>query len=122
MGNGPNIDFERLYLLFDIYKEIESNSDINNLINKLSLFSLSDKFILLLYMDYHIKDKIFYSIISLFEMKEKFLSLKIIFPLFEELKKKKYENQIEKIEKLFKNEKDQKNLFDILYQSLINIY
>ena len=121
MGNGLIIDSERLYLLFDIYKEIESNSDLNNLINKLSFFSLSDKFIFFFCLEsLHTQDKSFYSIISLFEMKDKFLSLKIIFPLFEELKKKKYENQIEKIEKSFTNKEVQNKQLEILFVSYIN--
>ena len=93
-----------LYFLFDTYKEIETSPDlnINNLVNKLSKFALTEKFLFLLRLDINnINNK--YSglplecITLMLEMKEKYLSLKIIFPLIEQLRYLNFEVHLEKL-------------------------
>ena len=93
---------EVIYCFFDTYKEIKSCSDlnINNLVNKLSKFALTEKFLFLLriedYSTYRDYLPLFYITVML-EMKEKYLSLKIIFPLIDKLKDLKFENHLEQL-------------------------
>ena len=99
---GIIIDLKSFYCFFDIYKEIESNSDlnINNLVDKLSNFALTDKFLFLLWIETKSQKNVnlpLLYITVMLEMKEKYLSLKIIFPLIEKLKYLKFENHLEKL-------------------------
>ena len=95
---GVSIDFPNLHMIIDFYNEIESsiknNTELNlkNVVNNLSLFCFSDKFIPFFLMEIRTIFFPFLNIITIYEMKEKFLSLKIVFPLFEELKNQKFEN------------------------------
>ena len=83
---------EQIYFYKDIYNEVESsiinNSelDIRKTVQQLISLISSDKFIPLLCLELG-SAVIFKDIIAMYEMKEKFLSLKIIFPLCEEIKK-----------------------------------
>ena len=86
-----------LYLMRDFYDEIKSSLknntdfDIKNSVEKLCSFCFSESFFFFISNEFLLEFKIF---LSIFEMKEKFLSLKIIFQLMEELKKKNFENYI----------------------------
>ena len=75
------------YLYNEVYSSIKNNIEleIGKTVQQLIALISSEKLIPLLY--YEFNSILFYDIISLYEMKEKFLSLKIIFPLFEELRK-----------------------------------
>ena len=96
------------FLIDDIYNEIEisntNNTDLNvkDVAKRLSLFCLSDKFKPLLEAEFLYKDPYFpfCGLISLLEMKEKFLTLKILIPLLEKLRSDnfdKFENIINDI-------------------------
>ena len=104
-----------MFLLFDIYEKLEIDSDINNIIDKLSSYSMSDELYIYIILETS-KNNIppFSNIISKFEMKEKFFSLKIFFPLLEELKNIKIEKRFEQLAK-----KDEK-YFKILYSYYIS--
>ena len=97
-------DSSALYFTIDFYNDVKSsikNSselNLNALVNHLTSFCFTEKFIPFLYMD---KRGIF-DIISIYEMKEKFLSLRIIFPFIAELKKLKFDNKIIQISELIK--------------------
>ena len=87
------------FLIDDILNEIEiSNTNITDLnvkdvVKRLSLFCLSDKFKPLLGVEFLYKDPYFpfCGLISLLEMKEKFLTLKILIPLLEQLRSDKFD-------------------------------
>ena len=86
-----------LYLMRDFYNEIESSLknntvlDLEKIIENLCSFCFSETFIPFICNEFVFEFK---NVLSIFEMKEKFLSLKIIFQLMEELKKKNFENYI----------------------------
>ena len=86
-----------LYLIKDFYSEIKesiqnnTDLDIKKISQKLSSFCLSGGFFNLFVSE--VSSKSFNSII-MFEMKEKYLSLQVIFQLLEELKNKNFEIQI----------------------------
>lgn len=107
MGN-INFELEEFYMIKDLYDEIEASINNKKEINiidvakKLSYFCFSEKFIPLL--SGKTKIDVLFFIIMLYEKKEKYLSLKIYFPLLEELKKQKFEAKIEAIFKLFHEE------------------
>ena len=107
MGN-INFELEEFYMIKDLYDEIEASINNKKEINiidvakKLSYFCFSEKFIPFLSGKTQIVG--LFSIIMLYEKKEKYLSLKIYFPLLEELKKQKFEAKIEAIFKLFHEE------------------
>ena len=85
-------DSPALYFTIDFYNEVKSsikNSselNLNALVNHLASFCFTEKFIPFVYIIY--------------EMKEKFLSLRIIFPFIAELKKLKFDNKIIQISEL----------------------
>ena len=111
-----------LYLAKDFYDEMESSLknntdlDIKKISEKLCSFCFSESFIPFIYCEFLFQ---FQNFLSIFEMKEKFLSLKILIPLLEELKKKNFEKHIETIiknkENIFKqfikNQEDSINKF-----------
>ena len=80
-----------------IYNEIESQEfNINNHVEHLFSFCSSFDFEVLLFED---KSKIllFTLLIAIYESKEKYLSIKIFFLLLEEMKKMKYDNEINEL-------------------------
>ena len=93
-----------LYFTIEFYNEVKSsikNSselNLNALVNHLASFCFTEKFIPFLSIE---RSRLF-DIISIYEMKEKFLSLRIIFPLIAELKKLKFDNKISQISELIK--------------------
>ena len=108
-----NPDFQTYIFLPDFYDDIESsiengtNLDATNVVNQLSKFCLSEKFIPFLCKELE-SSKItypFWDIITILEIKEKYLSLNIIFPLFEELNNENFKNQIKKFKKIKREEK-----------------
>ena len=92
-----SVEASSLYLMRDFYNEIESSLknntvlDLEKIIENLCSFCFSESFIFFICNEYFF---LFENFLSIFEMKEKFLSLKIIFQLMEELKKKNFENYI----------------------------
>ena len=86
-----------LYFMKDYYNEIESSLknntdlDIKKITENLCSFCFSETLIPFIINE---TCSLFQNVLSIFEMKEKFLSLKIIFQLLEELKKKNFENYI----------------------------
>ena len=86
-----------LYFMKDYYNEIESSLknntdlDIKKITENLCSFCFSETLIPFIINE---TCNLFQNVLSIFEMKEKFLSLKIIFQLMEELKKKNFENYI----------------------------
>ena len=97
-----------VYFTIDFYNEVKSsikNSselNLNALVNHLTSFCFTQKFILFLSYEGQVYKYQFFDIISIYEMKEKFLSLRIIFPFFAELKKLKFDNKIIQISELIK--------------------
>ena len=111
---------ESLYMIIDLYNEVNistknnSNLNINDVVKHLSSFCFSEKLIpYLASKNFYIFQ--FYDIISIYEMKEKFLSFKIFFPLFEELKNLNFKNKIKEIKKQFND-----NILDTTYKSYIS--
>ena len=97
----------------DFIDEIESsienniNLDIKKEVDKLISFCFSDNFIPYFLCENNSK-RPFQFVINLFECKEKFFSMKLIFPFFEELKKRKFD--IYNIMINIKNNDDGKNI------------
>ena len=110
-----------IYFIKEFIEEIDSsinnNTDLNKkkLVEKLISFCFSEKFIPYLVCEFDNKN-CFVFFISLFECKEKFASMEIIFFLFEELKTKNFDNKIIEINQIFTSTK---NKFSIL-ESYIN--
>lgn len=106
MGNEYEL---HVYFCINIYNEIEnsftnnkSDSYIKEILTNQPIF-ISDKFIC---WRFSVNDDIWIKcIITLCEYKEKFLFLKCLFPLLEELKRLKFENQLSKVIQLQKNQK-----------------
>ena len=102
------------YFLREFFEEIESsivnniNLDIKGAVDKLLSFCYSDSFIPYLFCEFNSLYP-FRVIIMLFEFKEKFLSMKLLFPLFEELRNRKFDI-LDKIIKVG-NENEMKNYF-----------
>ena len=100
-------DSSALYFTIDFYNDVKSsikNSselNLNDLVNHLASFCFTEKFIPFLIVQ-SLSDFKFLDIISIYEMKEKFLSLRIIFPFIAELKKLKFDNKIIQILELIK--------------------
>ena len=112
MGSYLGIESCHLYMLMELYDEIDysiknnTELDINKIIDQLYSFCLSDKFELVVCYEAN-SFLIFNDIVAIYEMKEKLLSLKIIFPLFEKLKNEKFEKiLIESFRKLITNNTD----------------
>ena len=103
-------DFQNYIFLLDFFDDIESsienrtNLDAKNVVNQLSKFCLSEKFIPFLCEEFK-KTYPFWDIITILEIKEKYLSLNIIFPLFEELNNENFKNQIKKFKKIKREER-----------------
>ena len=113
MGLTLELDFPELYTFLDIYNEIENiikkkipqkEKEITKIIAN---FLMSDKYIVFCKMDKNsckVDNLEHFSfllkIILMCEINEKYLSVKILFPLIEELKLLKFENQLYKIKKI----------------------
>ena len=99
-----NLRIEQIYFYKDLYNEVDSSInnntklDIRKTVQQLTSLISSDKFLFLLSLEFG--SILFYDIIAMYEMKEKFLSLKIFFPLIEELKNQK--SILTELYKLFK--------------------
>ena len=88
------LSIEQIYFFKDIYDEVVSSInnnielDIRKTVQQLTSLISSEKFIP--WFTYQYSSILWFKdIIAVYEMKEKFLSLKVIFPLFEELKNNK---------------------------------
>ena len=88
------LSIEQIYFFKDIYDEVVSSInnntelDIRKTVQQLTSLISSEKFIP--WFTYQISSILWFKdIIAVYEMKEKFLSLKVIFPLFEKLKNNK---------------------------------
>ena len=99
------ISFKYMSETYDEIEKIEKNENdsyYKEIIDKLYTFFMSDNFIFsCLYPELY--ESIF-NIVSSCDSKEKYLFLKILFPLFEQLKQNNFEKQLEKISNF--NEKD----------------
>ena len=90
---GIHLSIEQIYFYKDLYNEVDSSInnntklDIRKTVQQLTSLISSDKFLFLLSLEW--SSILFMDIIAMYEMKEKFLSLKIFFPLIEELKNQK---------------------------------
>ena len=96
-----------MYIGFELFNKIENKikeksvSYKKEIVNELVSFLISDKFFAC-YGSF--KEEYLSLLIRVCEINEKLLFLKILFPLLEELKKNKFENQLEKLEKLKKED------------------
>ena len=90
--------------------------NVNEIVQQFVTFCFSDKFISFLCSevafseDYKKKNKTyppFALSITLYESREEYLSVKILFHLMEELKEKKFDNKLKEIFNKFKNEPDE---------------
>ena len=103
------------YFIFEFIERIDSSIknnidlDIEQEVEKLTSFCISDSFIPFLCCELECKIP-FSGIISLYESKEKFLSIKIVLSLFEQLKNKKIDmnNKMKKV--IGSSEKERKNI------------
>ena len=120
-----NVIYYYLYHLYPVYLEIKSiikdkkKLNLKAIIKKLVEFYTSDKFFLLgmrsnLIGKFHLGLCI--PIFIICENIENYLSIKCLFPLIEELKKSKFEEQINKIIQLSKNEKEKENFIIHYYE------
>lgn len=95
------LDLEEVYMIQEFYDEIETSINNNTSINikntakKLASFCLSEKFIPILFGKKNLDA--LYNVIAIYELNEKYLSLKILFYLLEELKDERFVNIIKKI-------------------------
>ena len=100
--------------------------EIKDIITDLKEFYMSDKFILsslTLKNITEIKFLFFFHFFIIFKNIKKNLSINCLFPLLEELKKAKFENQINNIIKIIKNEDEKKNfikLYNDKAQEVVN--
>ena len=114
--NGMDLDaITPPYFILEFIERIESSIknnidlDIEQEVEKLTSFCISDSFIPFFCCE--LDNKIpFSGIISLYESKEKFLSIKIVLSLFEQLKNKKIDmnNKMKKV--IGSSEKERKNI------------
>ena len=86
--------------------------NVNEIVQQLVTFCFSDKFIPFLYcqvkaFENNNKDNAFILFISLYESREEYLSIKILFNLMEELKEKDFDNKLKEIFTRFKNEPEE---------------
>ena len=91
--------------------------DIKEVINKIAEFYMTDTFIFLnitIMKDF----PLLVPLLFISESIGKYLSVKYVLPLIEELKKIKFENQITKINQLLKNEKEKNNFIENFYQNI----
>ena len=105
------------FYLYPVYLGIKNNFkdkksiNIKDMVNNLKEFFMSDKFISLgLTMKdiIDINSLFFFSLFIICENIEKYLSIKCLFPLIEELKKAKFESIINKIIQIKKKRKKRK--------------
>ena len=123
------LSIEQIYFFKDIYDEVVSSInnntelDIKKTVQQLTSLISSEKFIPWLFYNMATATG-FIDIVIMYEMKEKFLSLKIIFPLFEELKNnKKCALVLDKLFKLLNSSKEKKeNQFIEYILNLANQY
>ena len=113
VGLAPYFCNDLLIEIRNLTKEKE-NLKIKGITAKLVEFLMSDKYIYLHIEDYKKKkpddnDYVILFLFSICENFEKFLSIKCLFPLIEELKKSKFENQINKVIQLSHNENERNN-------------
>ena len=117
MGVGMLLPYFCKDLLIEIKnltKEKE-NLKIKGITAKLVEFLMSDKYIYLHIEDYKKKkpdDDVIGFLFLICENFEKFLSIKLLFPLIEELKKSKFEEQINKVINLSHNENERNNFIN----------
>ena len=113
------------YHLYTVYLEIKNISkdkripDIKDIVIKLMKFFMSDTFILLGIILENINEyniAFFLSIFIICENIEKYLTIKCLFPLIEELKKSQFETQINKIIQLSKNKKEKNDFIANYYE------
>ena len=123
-NNKPTNDDDIIfsYYLYPIFLKIKNiinnrnEFEIKEVINKIAEFYMTDTFIFL-----SIIKKDFPLLVPLLFISEsigKYLSVKYVLPLIEELKKIKFENQITKINQLLKNEKEKNNFIENFYQNI----
>ncbi len=100
---------EDLYMFKELIDEIE-NSKINNInlnakniAKQIASFCLSEKLIPFIFGEIKLKEHLFFPI-AMYEVEEKYLSLKIIFHLLEELTNEKFEDILEEIIKQYKSQ------------------
>jgi hypothetical protein len=140
MGLTLVLDFPELYTFLDLYNEIENiikkkipqkEKEITKIIAN---FLMSDKYMIFCKTNNNVcKEKnlehfsFLLKIILMCEINEKYLSVKILFPLIEELKLLKFENQLDKVKKIDGNNiistylKNNKDSIDKLKDSPKNI-
>ena len=107
-----NNNLLQFYIINNFYEEIEpllndiSEMNLKNIAKKISSFCFSEKFFIYLLGEFKNEnpDKPLSDFIFLFENKEKYLSLKLLFYLLEEIKTEKFEKQIQEIFKQLKTE------------------
>ena len=105
-----NLRIEQIYFYKDLYNEVDSSInnntklDIRKTVQQLTSLISSDKFLFLLSLEW--SSILFMDIIAMYEMKEKFLSLKIFFPLIEELKNQKSLTELFKFFQLFNSKEN----------------
>ena len=111
---------------YSFYKEFESSIkntnelNIKNISKQLLSFCLSDKFIPFLYTELGLyKEELFSRFIGLYESKEKYLSLKILFNLLEDLKNAQFDIQLKEILRELKKDSNQLKWFYEKYSSYI---
>ena len=123
MGSYFGLDSSHLFLIKELYDEVDysiknnTELDINKTVEQLYSFCLSIKFEP--FILYEVSSfLVFIDIVAIYEMKEKLLSLKIIFPLFEKLKNGNFENKlIELFKHLSGNEDEIKKNYDQYIQN-----
>ena len=105
-----NLGIGQIYYYKDLYNEVDSSInnntklDIRKTVQQLTSLISSDKFLFLLSLEW--SSILFMDIIAMYEMKEKFLSLKIFFPLIEELKNQKSLTELFKFFQLFNSKEN----------------
>ena len=115
----------QFYIINNFYEQVESalsdNSESNakSLAKQISNFCFSEKFFI--YLVGELKDKVtkqpLDDLIVLFEKKNNFLSLRILFYLLEEIKTEQFEKQIREIIRQYKMEpKNLETTYDIYFQ------
>ena len=120
MGGSVELSLSlKKYFYNEMEFSIKNNTDLDvkKITEKLCTFCFSEAFIPFICFEILFD---FQFTVSLYEIKEKFLSIKILFHLLEELKKKNFENHIIAI---IKNNKDFLNIIQQFYiNNLDSIY
>ena len=100
-------DYFNHFMLCKLYKEFDSSINItkelnpNKFANRLLKFCLSEEFEFYLFseLDNH-QEQSFINLITIYEFKEKYLSIKIFFFLMEQLKNEKFDDKLREILRL----------------------